>query len=206
MHLGSCRTSSGGPCVHYAGSATDPGSRATNPMKILGIVGHSGMGKTTLLERLVPELVSRGLRVSLIKHTHKDIDVDHPGKDSHRLREAGCGEVLLAGRRRWALMHELRQATPPTLDELLARLAPCDLVLIEGFKTAMVPKIEVWRAVSGTPPLAPALQRVVALATDAPEYGFIDGLERLDLADLPAIADCALRHASTWPPATNPLA
>ena len=103
-------------------------------MKIFGIAGRSGMGKTTLLERLIPELTSRGLSVSLIKHSHKHIDIDRPGKDSYRLREAGCAEVLLLGHDRWALMHELRGAAEPTLAELLPHMQPCDLLLIEGFK------------------------------------------------------------------------
>lgn len=104
-------------------------------MKLFGIAGHSGMGKTTLLERLVPELRARGLSVSLIKHSHKDIEIDRPGKDSYRLREAGCGEVMLLGQARWALMHELREQVHPPLEYLLSRLQSCDLVLIEGFKT-----------------------------------------------------------------------
>ena len=103
-------------------------------MRAFGIAGHSGMGKTTLLERLVPELRSRGLSVSLIKHSHKAIEIDRPGKDSHRLREAGCSEVLLMGLERWALMHELRGADEPSLDYLVSRLQRCDIVLIEGFK------------------------------------------------------------------------
>ncbi len=90
-------------------------------MKVFGIAGRSGMGKTTLLERLVPTLVARGLRISLLKHSHKDIELDRPGKDSHRLREAGCQEVLLLGRTRWALMHELRDEAEPTLEDLLTR-------------------------------------------------------------------------------------
>jgi molybdopterin-guanine dinucleotide biosynthesis protein B len=124
-------------------------------MKVFGIAGWSGMGKTTLLERLVPALCARGLRVSLVKHSHKDIEIDRPGKDSHRLREAGCSEVLLMGERRWALMHELRGAPEPSLDELLGRLQPCDLVLVEGFKHGDFPKLEVWRAAVGKPLLWP---------------------------------------------------
>ena len=94
-------------------------------MKIFGIAGHSGMGKTTLLERLVPEIAARGLVVSLIKHSHKNIDIDRPGKDSYRLRESGCKEVLLLGNDRWALMHELRGASEPPLDYLLDRMQHC---------------------------------------------------------------------------------
>lgn len=109
-------------------------------MKIFGIAGHSGMGKTTLLERLVPVISSRGLIVSLIKHSHKNIDIDRPGKDSYRLRESGCKEVLLLGNDRWALMHELRGAMEPSLDYLLDRMQHCDLVLIEGFKKGGFPK------------------------------------------------------------------
>ena len=119
-------------------------------MKVFGIAGRSGMGKTTLLERLIPALVARGLRVSILKHSHKDIEVDRPGKDSHRLREAGCQEVLLLGRTRWALMHELRDEAEPTLAELLPRIQGCDLLLVEGFKSGDFPKLEVWRAAVGT--------------------------------------------------------
>ena len=136
-------------------------------MKIFGIAGHSGMGKTTLLERLVPEISSRGLVVSLIKHSHKNIDIDRPGKDSYRLRESGCKEVLLLGNDRWALMHELRGAVEPTLDYLLARMQHCDLVLIEGFKGGEFPKLEVWRQVHGQPPLYPNDPFVAAIATDS---------------------------------------
>ena len=115
-------------------------------MKVFGIAGRSGMGKTTLLERLVPELGARGLRVSLIKHSHKDIEIDRPGKDSWRLRDAGCHEVLLLGERRWALMHELRGAGEPSLDELLPRLQDCELVLVEGFKGGDFPSSRSGRA------------------------------------------------------------
>ena len=124
-------------------------------MKLFGIAGHSGMGKTTLLERLVPELRARGLSVSLIKHSHKDIEIDRPGKDSYRLREAGCGEVMLLGQARWALMHELREQVHPPLEYLLSRLQSCDLVLIEGFKTGDFPKLEVWRPALFKAPLGP---------------------------------------------------
>ncbi|MBL0390114.1 molybdopterin-guanine dinucleotide biosynthesis protein B [Ramlibacter monticola] len=104
-------------------------------MKVLGIVGWSGMGKTTLLERLIPELVERGLRVSLVKHSHKDIELDRPGKESHRLREAGCHDVAVVGRNRWGVVHELRDEAEPDLKEILAGLRPCDVVLVEGMKS-----------------------------------------------------------------------
>ena len=142
-------------------------------MRIFGIAGYSGMGKTTLLELLIPEIKQRGLRVSLIKHSHKDIEIDRPGKDSFRLREAGCTEVLLLGRTRWALMHELRGEPEPSLDDLLTRLQDCDLVLVEGFKESDLLKIEVWRAPepgkSERPVRYPEDGFVVAIATDAPD-------------------------------------
>ncbi|MEO8655007.1 MAG: molybdopterin-guanine dinucleotide biosynthesis protein B [Ramlibacter sp.] len=137
-------------------------------MKVFGIAGHSGMGKTTLLERLVPELSSRGLVISLIKHSHKSIEIDRPGKDSYRLRESGCKEVLLLGNERWALMHELRGAAEPPLDYLLGRLQHCDLVLVEGFKNGDFPKLEVWRPSVGRTTLWPKWPGIVGIASDAP--------------------------------------
>ena len=162
-------------------------------MKVFGIAGHSGMGKTTLLERLVPELGSRGLAVSLIKHSHKDIEIDRPGKDSYRLREAGCMEVLLLGDNRWALMHELRGAEEPPLDFLLVRLQVCDLVLVEGFKGGDFPKLEVWRAAAGKPLLWPAWPGIVAVASDGPLP--TDGVKGLDLHDTAAVASFVLANA-----------
>ncbi len=163
-------------------------------MKVFGIAGHSGMGKTTLLERLVPELTARGLVVSLIKHSHKAIEIDRPGKDSYRLREAGCSEVLLLGNDRWALMHELRGADEPSLDYLLSRLQACDLVLVEGFKGGDFPKLEVWRAEIGKPTLWPDWPGIVAIASDgeAPAAR----VARLALADVAAIADFVLSNAA----------
>lgn len=137
-------------------------------MKVFGIAGRSGMGKTSLLERLIPRLVGQGLRVSLLKHSHKDIEVDRPGKDSFRLREAGCQNVLLLGSRRWALMHELRDDAEPPLAELLERMPRCDLVLVEGFKSGAFPKLEVWRPAVGKPLLWPDWPGIVAVASDAP--------------------------------------
>src|SRR5437764_11564877 len=125
------------------------------------------MGKTALLERLVPEISSRGFVVSLIKHSHKNIEIDKPGKDSYRLRESGCKEVLLLGNARWALMHELRGAEEPSLEYLLDRMQDCDIVLVEGFKHGDFPKIEVWRAAVGKPTLAPAWPGIVAIASDS---------------------------------------
>jgi len=169
-------------------------------VKIFGIAGHSGMGKTTLLERLVPEIASSGLVVSLIKHSHKNIDIDRPGKDSYRLRESGCKEVLLLGNDRWALMHELRGAEEPSLDYLLDRMQHCDLVLVEGFKGGNFPKLEVWRESEGKPTLWPDWQGITAIASDNPprppaETSVTPGLARLDLADVPSIAAFVLAHA-----------
>lgn len=163
-------------------------------MKVFGICGHSGMGKTTLLERLVPALRSRGLVVSLIKHSHKDIEIDRPGKDSYRLREAGCSEVLLLGNARWALMHELRGAPEPPLDYLLDRLQECDIVLVEGFKEGSFPKLEVWRSALGQNTLWPDWPGIVAIACDTPLPD--DGLHRLDLHETSTIADFVLANAA----------
>jgi molybdopterin-guanine dinucleotide biosynthesis adapter protein len=162
-------------------------------MKIFGIAGHSGMGKTTLLERLVPEVAARGQVVSLIKHSHKNIDIDHPGKDSYRLREAGCQEVLLLGNDRWALMHELRGAPEPTLDSLLDRLQHCDLVLIEGFKGGDFPKLEVWRESQGQPMLWPHWPGIVAIASDTSVPNAT--MAQFNLADVSSIATFALENA-----------
>ncbi len=165
--------------------------------RVFGIAGHSGMGKTTLLERLLPELRARGLSVSLIKHSHKDIEVDRPGKDSYRLREAGCQEVLLLGRSRWALMHELRGDDEPPLDYLLSRIQACDLVLVEGFKGGDFPKLEIWRAELGREPLAGSWPGIIGIASEGAAPDSIPpGLQRLDLADTGSIADFVLAHAA----------
>ncbi|WP_265942378.1 molybdopterin-guanine dinucleotide biosynthesis protein B [Dechloromonas sp. A34] len=154
-------------------------------MKVFGIAGYSGSGKTTLLEKLIPQLTGRGLKVSVIKHAHHGFDIDRPGKDSYRHREAGASEVLLSCNDRWALMHERRADSDVTLNELLERLAPCDLVLIEGFKQEPVPKLEVYRPENGKPPLFPERDDIVAVATDAE---IVTTLPKLPLNDMAAIA------------------
>lgn len=136
-------------------------------MKVFGFAGYSGSGKTTLIEQLIPRLVSRGVSVSLIKHAHHTFDVDQPGKDSYRHRHAGAGEVLVTSSRRWVLMHELRGEPEPSFEEQMKHLSPCDLVLVEGFKFAPIPKLEVWRAVTGEPLLHPNDPHIVAVASDA---------------------------------------
>ncbi|MDQ8021277.1 MAG: molybdopterin-guanine dinucleotide biosynthesis protein B [Moraxellaceae bacterium] len=137
-------------------------------MKVFGFAGWSGSGKTTLIEGILPRLSRRGLRVSLIKHTHHGFDIDRPGKDSFRFREAGAAEVMLAGEQRWALMHELRDEPQLSLAQLLDRMSPCDLVLVEGFKSAELPKIEVHRPALGKPMLFGEFPNVVAVASDVP--------------------------------------
>ncbi|WP_341678901.1 molybdopterin-guanine dinucleotide biosynthesis protein B [Niveibacterium sp. SC-1] len=159
-------------------------------MKVFGFAGYSGAGKTTLIERLIPIFRARGLRVSLIKHTHHGFDLDRPGKDSYRFREAGASEVLLAGGQRWALMHELGDEPEPSLQEQLARLAPVDLVLVEGFRNTDIPKIEVHRPAAGHPLLHEFFPNLLAIASDMAVAH--SPLPRLDLNDSQAVADFIL--------------
>ncbi len=135
---------------------------------VFGFAGWSGSGKTTLIEQLIPRIRARGVSVSLIKHSHHAIEIDQPGKDSHRHRMAGCGEVLITASTRWALVRELRGEPELTLEQAVARLSPCDVVLVEGFKFATIPKLEIHRAELGKPLLYPQDEHIVACATDAP--------------------------------------
>jgi molybdopterin-guanine dinucleotide biosynthesis protein B len=155
-------------------------------MRIIGLAGWSGSGKTSLVVRLLPALVARGLRVSTIKHAHHEFDVDTPGKDSYAHRAAGAHEVLVASARRFALMRELRDAPEPALEELVARLAPVDLLVVEGFKRHAHDKIEVHRPALGKKLLAPDDPGIVAVASDAALEGL--RVPRLDLDDTAAIA------------------
>jgi molybdopterin-guanine dinucleotide biosynthesis protein B len=160
-------------------------------MKIIGIAGYSGSGKTTLIEKVIPLLVGEGLRVSLIKHAHHEFDVDQPGKDSYRHRHAGCSEVLVSSSKRWALMHELRGAAESTLQELLAQLSPCDLVIVEGYKSEPIAKVEVHRRANQTPVLHIDDPHVVAIATDEP---LDTTLPQLALDDAAAVARFIMQH------------
>ena len=161
-------------------------------MKFYGVTGWKNAGKTGLMERLVAEITARGLSVSTVKHAHHDTDVDQPGRDSFRHREAGASEVLLASPRRWALMHELRDAPEPPLAELLAKLSPVDLVLIEGYKREDHPKVEAFRAETGKPLLAERNATIRAVASDVPQPAL--ALPCFDLDDTAAIADFILQE------------
>lgn len=157
------------------------------PFNVFGIVGWKNSGKTTLLEVLIREIVARGYRVSTVKHAHHAFDIDVPGKDSYRHREAGAHEVIVASRQRWALMHELRDAEEPELSSLLAHLGPCDLVLIEGFKSEDHPKIEVLREMGPEGRIADSDITVRAIVTqDAKLAG---SHQFLALDDIGAIVD-----------------
>lgn len=165
-------------------------------MKIFGLAGWSGSGKTTLVVKLIPELTGRGVSVSTVKHAHHQFDVDQPGKDSYAHREAGATEVLVSSARRFALMHELRGASEPTLDELLPRMSPVDLVLVEGFKTHPHDKLEIHRPELGKPLLCVEDRHIVAVASDTPLANL--PVPRLDLNDIAGIAEfivaqCGLR-------------
>lgn len=163
-------------------------------MRVIGISGWSGSGKTTLLTGLLPELTGRGLTVSTIKHAHHGFDVDRPGKDSHRHREAGATEVLIGSARRWALMHEIRDGEPePPLSALLSQMSPVDLVLAEGYKAEPHDKLLVHRRSVGKPLLWREAPNVVAIATDGLDQEVT--VPVLDLNDIPAIADFIMRHA-----------
>ncbi|MFA7666932.1 MAG: molybdopterin-guanine dinucleotide biosynthesis protein B [Burkholderiaceae bacterium] len=159
--------------------------------RVFGFAGWSGAGKTTLIEGLIPRLVGRGMKVSLLKHAHHGFDLDQPGKDSFRHRQAGASEVLIGSARRWALMHELRDEAEPALAQLLARLSPCDLVLVEGYKRAPIPKLEVHRPALGKPLLQPDDPYIVAVAADGP---VACGVPRFDLNDPRTIAGFILEH------------
>jgi molybdopterin-guanine dinucleotide biosynthesis adapter protein len=137
-------------------------------MRIIGFAGWSGSGKTTLIAKVIPRLVARGLSVSTVKHAHHGFDVDRPGKDSHTHRVAGATEVMVASSRRWALMHELRDTGEPTIYDLLQKMSRVDLVLIEGFKSAMHARVEVFRKSVGKPPFHPENPQVAGIVSDTP--------------------------------------
>lgn len=159
-------------------------------MRVYGVTGWKNSGKTTLMERLVKEITGRGLSVSTVKHAHHATEIDHEGRDSFRHRTAGAREVLVASPVRWALMHELRDAPEPPLTELLAKLSPVDLVLIEGYKRESHPKIEAHRAETGRPLLALDNPTVTAVASDAAPVGL--AVPVFDLNDTAAIVDFIL--------------
>ncbi|MEH2557983.1 molybdopterin-guanine dinucleotide biosynthesis protein B [Bradyrhizobium algeriense] len=177
---------------------TSPGMTAIltpvpeHEMKVIGLAGWSGAGKTTLLTRVIPQLHKQGLRVSVIKHAHHAFDVDVPGKDSWKHRQAGAAEVLVSSSQRWALMHELRGAAEPRLPELLAKMSPVDLVVVEGFKREPHRKIEVYRAANEKPLLFPDDPGIVGVATDTPVE---TTLPTAHLDDIEAVAAMMLKSA-----------
>jgi molybdopterin-guanine dinucleotide biosynthesis protein B len=170
-------------------------------MRIIGLAGWSGSGKTTLLTKVIPRLTARGLAVSTVKHAHHGFDVDQPGKDSHTHRMAGATEVLVGSATRWALVHELRGAAEPTLSELLARLAPVDLVIVEGYKREPHPKLEVYRAAVGKRLLQPDDPHIVAVASDQPLPAAVPVVA---LDDVEAIVEIMLRHAAPFGATRSP--
>ena len=160
-------------------------------MKVYGVTGWKNAGKTGLMERLVAEITKRGYSVSTLKHAHHGVDVDQKGTDSYRHREAGANEVLLASGQRVAIMQELRGTPEPSLNSLLERLRPVDLILIEGFKREAHPKIEAFRAEAGTPLIAEENETIRAVASDTP---LELSIPVLDLNDTAAIADFVLQE------------
>jgi molybdopterin-guanine dinucleotide biosynthesis protein B len=170
-------------------------------MQIIGLAGWSGSGKTTLVGRLLPELVRRGYRVSTMKHAHHAFDIDQPGKDSHRHREAGATEVLVASANRWALMHEHRGAPEPSATELTAHMTPVDLLIVEGFKREGHDKLEIHRKETGKPLLYPEDPRIIAVLSDEPLPGC--PLPVIGIDDLAAIADFIAAHCGLAPSPAN---
>lgn len=163
------------------------------PMRVIGLAGWSGAGKTTLITKVIPVLMARGLKVATVKHAHHEFDLDRPGKDSWLHREAGAGEVAVVSSRRWALIHELRGEPEPSLAEILAKLSRVDLVIVEGFKRYSLPKLEIYRAAVGQPLIYPEDDCVVAIATDGPLPHA--QLPVLMLDDIEAIANVLLAEA-----------
>lgn len=168
--------------------------------KVFGFTGLSGSGKTTLIAQVIDWMRQQGLTVSAIKHTHHGFDLDSPGKDSWRMREAGAGEVWLVSNRRSVLMQEFRDRSEPTVPELVARMAPCDVVIVEGFKRDPTPKIEVHRPSLDFPPVWPSNPSVVAVATDGQ---VTTDLPTLDLNDVAAIGGFVLRYLGLILPASD---
>jgi molybdopterin-guanine dinucleotide biosynthesis protein B len=164
-----------------------------NSARMIGIAGWSGSGKTTLITKLIPLLAGRGLRVATLKHAHHAFDVDQPGKDSYEHRKAGACEVIVSSARRWVQMHEVGSGTEATLAQLLRRLSPCDLVLVEGFKTERHPKLEVYRGSVGKSPLHPQDDRIVAIASDC-EFPHA-GIPVVDINDIAAVGDLICARA-----------
>ena len=158
-------------------------------MKVFGFAGWSGSGKTTLIEQLIPRFVLQGMTVSLIKHAHHQFDIDRPGKDSYRHRHAGCTEVMVTSDVRWALMHELRGESEHTLEQQIERMAPVDLLLVEGWKSQPLPKLEVYREANGKPLLHPGDGHIVAIASDVPVE---TKLPRFEIGDYDGIAQHVL--------------
>jgi molybdopterin-guanine dinucleotide biosynthesis adapter protein len=167
------------------------------PHRVFGFAGWSGSGKTTLIEQVIAQLTADGVRVSLIKHAHHAFDVDQPGKDSHRHRLAGASEVLISSANRFAIMHELRGEPELAWQDAVVRLSACDLVLIEGYKRAPIPKLEIWRAEIGKPLLFPTDSHIIGLATDdpLPETVAEPRLARLGLSQIAAIGAFAMANA-----------
>lgn len=166
-------------------------------MKVFGFAGMSGSGKTTLIEQVIPRLVMEGLRVSVVKHAHHDFDIDRPGKDSWRHREAGASEVMITAGHRWVLMHELRGGAEPDLPEQLKRLSPCDLVLVEGFKRQPIPKLEIHRKAAAKPLLFPDDPYIVAVAADE---SLDTMLPQFALDDYDGIAAFIMEHLALCAP------
>jgi molybdopterin-guanine dinucleotide biosynthesis protein B len=160
---------------------------------VLGIVGWSGSGKTTLITKLIPLLVGRGLRIATLKHAHHTFEVDKPGKDSYGHRKAGAGEVIISSSQRWVQMHELDGGAEATLPQLLRRLSPCDLILVEGYKSEKHTKIEVFRRAAGKDPLYPSDNHVVAIASDQMIAGA--AIPVVDLNDIDAVGNMVLASA-----------
>ena len=170
-------------------------------MTIFGLAGWSGSGKTTLMARLLPELVTRGFSVSTIKHAHHNFEIDTPGKDSYEHRAAGASEVMITGGLRWALMHENRGAAEPGIDDLLGRMSPVDLVLIEGFKHYTHQKLEVHRQATGKPLLCREDPHIVAVASDSAIEGL--AIPVLDLNDAATIAEFVIARTGLTRGARN---
>jgi molybdopterin-guanine dinucleotide biosynthesis protein B len=162
-------------------------------MRIIGLAGWSGSGKTTLIKKLIPRLIARGLAVSTLKHAHHGFDLDQPGKDSFFHRAAGATEVIISSAKRWAILHELREQPEWDLAALVGKMAPVDLVLVEGFKRDAFPKLEIHRIANGKPLIHPEDPHIVAVASDSavPQAK----VPVVDLNDIEAIADLLLKHA-----------